>query len=101
MRFRPHHGEDADEGFNDRAESSKEYFRATCNSREFFCSQEEILPEETGCTIDGSIPGHAEPVTARWEASGTSVGTRWTQCPTGSGSWLQTSTSPLAGWRLR
>lgn len=40
-------------------------------SRVSFCSQEEISPEETGCFISRSLHGHAEPVTARCQALGT------------------------------
>jgi hypothetical protein len=34
-------------------------------------SQENVLPDETSCFIDRSVPEHAEPATARCEALGT------------------------------
>jgi hypothetical protein len=40
-------------------------------SRVSFCFTGGISPEETGCSISRSLPGHAEPVTARYEALGT------------------------------
>jgi hypothetical protein len=34
-------------------------------------SQEKLGSDETGCSTNRSLPGHAGPVTARYEASGT------------------------------
>jgi hypothetical protein len=40
-------------------------------SRVSFCFTGEMWPDETGCSINRSLPRHAEPVTAWCEALGT------------------------------
>ena len=40
-------------------------------SRLNFCFTEQVRSDETGCSINRSLPRHEEPVTARCEALGT------------------------------